>query len=77
TVDHLKAPIKRKKAVSLGDVDADMLILWHVAIPVSDGDDDDDHEVPVYIDNRPKKEKKKLKATVSSKVSLAMRQPKT
>ncbi|KAF8923382.1 hypothetical protein BGZ58_003016, partial [Dissophora ornata] len=60
-VDELKKAIKAEKAVSFSDVDADMLTLWRVAIPVSDDDDDD--EVPVYIDNIPKDDKKKLKAT--------------
>ena len=38
-----------------------MLTLWSVSIPVSDDDDDD--EVPVHINNTPKDDKKKLKAT--------------
>ena len=58
----LKKAIKAEKAVSFSDVDADMLTLWSVSIPVSDDDDDDD-EVPIYINNIPKDDKKKLKAT--------------
>ncbi|KAF9323060.1 hypothetical protein BG006_001796, partial [Podila minutissima] len=34
TVDHLKDLIKAKKANTYSDVDADMLMLWHVSIPV-------------------------------------------
>ncbi|KAG0067058.1 hypothetical protein BGZ92_005192 [Podila epicladia] len=35
TVDHLKKAIKLQKAVAFADVDADMLTLWRVSIPLA------------------------------------------
>ncbi|KAG0054694.1 hypothetical protein BGZ90_005915 [Linnemannia elongata] len=50
------------KPVWFEDVEAEDLTLWLVSIPIPDGDDDDD-EVSIYINNIPKDDKKKLKAT--------------
>jgi hypothetical protein len=61
TVGSLKDAIKAKKTPRFDDVAADELNLWSVSIPVSDDDDDD--EISVYINNIPKDDKKKLKAT--------------
>lgn len=49
TVDTLKDAIKDKNAIAFADVNAKILTLWSVSIPVSDDDDDD--EVPIYINN--------------------------
>ncbi|KAF9272348.1 hypothetical protein BGZ88_004900 [Linnemannia elongata] len=50
------------KPVWFKDVEAEDLTLWPVSIPIPDDDDDDD-EVSIYINNIPKDDKKKLKAT--------------
>jgi uncharacterized protein YfeS len=46
TVDKLKEAIKDKKAIAFADVDAEMLTLWRVSIPISE---DDDHELPILL----------------------------
>ncbi|KAG9061309.1 hypothetical protein KI688_007287 [Linnemannia hyalina] len=46
------------------DIAADKLTLWRVSIPVADdNDDDDDDDLPIHLNNIPKDDKKKLKAT--------------
>ncbi|KAI1294265.1 hypothetical protein EDD11_008201, partial [Mortierella claussenii] len=67
TIGSLKKAIKDEKAIAFADVDADMLTLWRVSIPVADDDDDDD-ELPILLNNIPKNDKKRLKA-VANKVT--------
>ncbi|KAG0369009.1 hypothetical protein BGZ54_000640, partial [Gamsiella multidivaricata] len=55
TVSDLKELIKAKKAPELDDIAADNLTLWHVSIPLTDGDD----EHPVILDTL--NDKKKLR----------------
>ncbi|KAI1299071.1 hypothetical protein EDD11_006555, partial [Mortierella claussenii] len=62
TVDHLKVAIKDKLSPRFDDISVVDLTLWCVSIPVAD-DDDDDADVPIYINNISKDDKKKLKPT--------------
>jgi hypothetical protein len=60
SIGDLKDAIKAKIPDTFNGVDAKDLTLWSVSIPVSDDDDDD---VPIYIDTILETDKKKLKAT--------------
>ncbi|KAI1288806.1 hypothetical protein EDD11_009648 [Mortierella claussenii] len=68
TISALKDEIKKKKSPRFDDVAADELTLWSVSIPIADDDDDDDDddELPIYINNMPKRDKKKLKAVANT-----------
>ncbi|KAG0043615.1 hypothetical protein BGZ90_009029, partial [Linnemannia elongata] len=62
TIDDLKNLIKTKKTLRFDDVAAHKLTLWRVAIP------DSDDAIPIFVDDVPENEKKKLRAT--NKVSV-------
>ncbi|KAF9945903.1 hypothetical protein BGZ72_000878 [Mortierella alpina] len=56
TVGDLKKLIKTKKTNAFSDVDADLLNLWRVSIPIIEDSD----KVPILLNNVPDKERKKL-----------------
>ncbi|GJJ71714.1 hypothetical protein EMPS_04071 [Entomortierella parvispora] len=60
TVHHLKKAIKDEIPKTFDGIEAKDLTLWLVSIPVPN---DDNNEVPIYINNLLETDKKKLKAT--------------
>ncbi|KAK5827649.1 hypothetical protein F5H01DRAFT_100823 [Linnemannia elongata] len=57
TIGDLKNLIKTKKPLRFDDVAAHKLTLWRVTIP------DSDDAIPIFVDDVPENEKKKLRAT--------------
>ncbi|KAF9344405.1 hypothetical protein BGX26_004416 [Mortierella sp. AD094] len=60
TIGGLKKAIKDENSIAFADVDAKMLSLWRVSIPVPE---DDDNELPILLNNIVTKDKKKLGPT--------------